>query len=546
MPRSTEATDIDARTRTRRRRATTTIVGLLATSAALLGGASSAWAGAGFGITPSVPQNVTIGSTGIPSALAITNLAFNNVGETGYETDSFQLSSITLVPSCGSQTVGSDCPAGFEDPGTIVPNPLTATGRAGTACAGRTFVIALSVPAQGKYTLTPDQPIVLGPSGGPLSGSRCIIDFTVDVPQFPGIDSDAIDAGLQTDQKAATVGFDITAGPNFNQPGSGTGTAQTTINKATPTIATVASANITQGAGSLSDQATISGLSLPIQGGGTVTFVLYGPNDSDCSTAIFTSSNQPITLNGSVGTAQSASFTPTAPGTYRWRAFYSGDANNNAVSGPCNAANESTTVAPPPTTPPPPPPPPPAVTPPPPPPPPPPAANNQPSTDDLHASARPGARRWRAVLPRHRCDSRPDRLPGIAVQRRRLRPSDRPRRLHARRQGRPDADAAQQRHPLRAEGQPADDAQGRAPHRCEDDVPQPERYARQDLEDDVQPVRTEGAVTRVHGLAAAHAQDPRAGFGSRGALDHQGRNQQGFGNTSARVYNRSWQAAVYG
>ena len=42
----------------------------------------------------------------------------------------------------------------------------------------------------------------------------------------------------------------------------------------------------------------------------------------------------------------SAPFTPTQPGTYRWIAAYSGDGNNNAVSGACNDPNESFTVAP--------------------------------------------------------------------------------------------------------------------------------------------------------------------------------------------------------
>ena len=47
-----------------------------------------------------------------------------------------------------------------------------------------------------------------------------------------------------------------------------------------------------------------------------------------------------------------------AAGTYRWIASYSGDANNAAVAGACNAANESVVVSPVPPPPPPPPPPP--------------------------------------------------------------------------------------------------------------------------------------------------------------------------------------------
>ncbi|MDX6677219.1 MAG: hypothetical protein QOE31_1271 [Solirubrobacteraceae bacterium] len=351
---------------TRRRRALPALVGATVMCVAMLGGASSAWAGAGFGITPSVPQNVSIGQTGVPSALAITNLAFNNIGETGYETDSFQLNLITLVPSCGSPLVGGDCPVGSRDPGVIVPSPLTATGRAGTACANRTFVLTNIDAAQGKYSFAPDQPIVLGPSGGSQAAARCIIDFLVNIVKLPTIDSD-VAGGLQTDQKASTAGLDITAGPNFNLPGSGTGTARTTVAPAQPAITTNASANIVLGAGNLSDQATVTGLVQPTANG-TVVFRLYGPNDNTCATAIYTSPAISLVLNGAqtVGTAQSPSHPPPAVGDYRWRAFYSGDANNLPISGLCNAANETTTVSAPPSTPPAAPPPP-AVTPPPPP-----------------------------------------------------------------------------------------------------------------------------------------------------------------------------------
>src|SRR5439155_1008553 len=40
----------------------------------------------------------------------------------------------------------------------------------------------------------------------------------------------------------------------------------------------------------------------------------------------------------------SAPFTPTAPGTYRWIATYSGDANYTAATTACNDANESSVV----------------------------------------------------------------------------------------------------------------------------------------------------------------------------------------------------------
>ena len=53
---------------------------------------------------------------------------------------------------------------------------------------------------------------------------------------------------------------------------------------------------------------------------GTLTFNLYGPDDSTCSGAAVFLSEVPVTGNG---VHNSKSFTPKAAGTYRWRVSYS-------------------------------------------------------------------------------------------------------------------------------------------------------------------------------------------------------------------------------
>jgi hypothetical protein len=106
-----------------------------------------------------------------------------------------------------------------------------------------------------------------------------------------------------------------------------------------PTIVTqVSDATITIG-DSVTDTATLSGGNNPT---GTIAFNVYGPNDATCTgTATLVSTE---TVNGN-GNYTSDSFTPTAVGTYRWIASYSGDANNAAVSGACNDANETVVVS---------------------------------------------------------------------------------------------------------------------------------------------------------------------------------------------------------
>ena len=123
----------------------------------------------------------------------------------------------------------------------------------------------------------------------------------------------------------------------------------TVVSPAGPSIETVATPNFVLGAGQLSDNATVSGLATPVAAQDEVVFRLYRGPDCDAGNLILTRTDTSLTYNATTtqATADSgAPFSPPGPGTYRWRAFYSGDDNNTAVSGPCNASNENTVVTP--------------------------------------------------------------------------------------------------------------------------------------------------------------------------------------------------------
>ena len=110
------------------------------------------------------------------------------------------------------------------------------------------------------------------------------------------------------------------------------------VSQATPTLITAATASATVGQ-AISDQATIDGNSPT----GTITFTAYGPDDATCAGApAYTSSA--VTVNGDGDYDTTPPFTPSTAGTYRWRATYSGDANNAAVATSCNDANEASVV----------------------------------------------------------------------------------------------------------------------------------------------------------------------------------------------------------
>ena len=92
----------------------------------------------------------------------------------------------------------------------------------------------------------------------------------------------------------------------------------------------------------ISDTATVSGTTPDATG--TVTFDLYGPDDVDCSGDVVFTSTVDTEREGDVLLATSEAFTPTEPGTYRWIASYSGDANNLPSAGACNDEGETSVV----------------------------------------------------------------------------------------------------------------------------------------------------------------------------------------------------------
>src|SRR2546422_156796 len=116
-----------------------------------------------------------------------------------------------------------------------------------------------------------------------------------------------------------------------------------TFTPAGPAISTVASGPVTVG-DAIHDVATLSGA---VGATGAVTFQVFAPGDTSCGTSLgaLAAASKRTDSNGN-GTYTSANFTTTTVGVYRWRAFFAGDAKNDAKSTPCNDRGESSTVTP--------------------------------------------------------------------------------------------------------------------------------------------------------------------------------------------------------
>ena len=106
------------------------------------------------------------------------------------------------------------------------------------------------------------------------------------------------------------------------------------VAKKLPAISTSATPTVTVGQ-DVTDTATLSGGFSPT---GTITFRAYS-NDT-CTTQLFTDT---ATVSGN-GDYTSDPYTTTAAGTIYWIASYGGDANNQAVSGACKDAGETSVV----------------------------------------------------------------------------------------------------------------------------------------------------------------------------------------------------------
>jgi len=286
--------------------------------------ASPASAGISMQSSITMPSATAAGQQDVNGSFTLTN-----INTPPNESESLTVTVMKLAPTCGATSTVSDlCPS--PDPGNFALSP-TATGGAGTACAGSTF--SVSAPdASGIVTFTRNGgPLVLPPPG---ATNNCTVNFIFDVLGIPAIDVDPGIANTQTRTNLLSSAHGINpALVVSNRP-----SLMTTVVRAAATLAT----NATDGVVGepIRDTATLTS---GVPGGptGTVTFSLYGPGDTNCTgSTVFVSPNRPL----SGGSATSSDYNPPAAGAYRWRASYSGDAEHLPLNAPCNSLNETSTV----------------------------------------------------------------------------------------------------------------------------------------------------------------------------------------------------------
>jgi hypothetical protein len=133
---------------------------------------------------------------------------------------------------------------------------------------------------------------------------------------------------------SSTPGVDSTT-----EVGCGDAAEQSQVNQAEPAIVTEAQTPVTVGA-TINDTATLSGGVSPT---GTITFKLYA-SQADCendANALFEDS---VDVDNGNADYTSGNYTTTTVGNFFWKASYSGDDNNSAVSGVCGEDGETSVV----------------------------------------------------------------------------------------------------------------------------------------------------------------------------------------------------------
>jgi len=225
---------------------------------------------------------VTVGQMGVPVSLTLVNNSSDDPG--GPPVDSNRTMTIDLVahtPACDIVDSTGTCPVGSREPGVfVVVGPGTGTG--GSSGCGGMWTISAPNSATGEVMFTPPGgpgTLILGPTSGPGSDTRCTIVFTVNVMALPANDANPTSPGIQTVQLARTMSH---FSDNAQLSGGGTGSDVTRVQGApTPTLTSTSTPTA-----SSTPTATPTATDTPTQ----------TPTNSPTRTPTFTPTNSPIPL----------------------------------------------------------------------------------------------------------------------------------------------------------------------------------------------------------------------------------------------------------
>ncbi len=250
----------------------------------------------------------------------------NNAAVSGRCGDANEQSVVLTPPEPGLDKTAKPASGSTVIPGQQIDYTVTVSNTGETAISGGTVT----------DTLPSDVTIVDGSISNEGTYSSGQITWTVDIA--PG--------GSVSLTYSVTVNSDAANGEELINTASFEQLTASTVHTVVVSSISTQATNAQLPAGSISDTATVSGLTAKATG--DVTFKLYGPSSTaDCSgTEVYKYTYAIGTVTNGVASVTSGSFTPMAAGSYWWVALYSGDKNNSPVSGKCGDEGEASTVSP--------------------------------------------------------------------------------------------------------------------------------------------------------------------------------------------------------
>ncbi len=279
--------------------------------------------------------NVFTGDTRSSQSLTATlfDYSLGNLGECTSTTVTTPSVTTSEIPASGTLSVTDSAKIGVTGisafTGTLTfficgPSALASTGSCTTG--GDQIGTTQTIHAAGTFSSTPATVTEVG--------RYCWrAEFSGDsVAGVPGSKDDSTGECFTVTPKQPTLSTQAGSGPvDFGNPVTDTATLGNTANH--------------QGSGGVGSDQSINPAAPGGAAGGSITFTLV---KSDCSTAATGTGTNPqsVTVTGNA-TYGPVSFTPDAPGTYYWKASYTGDSPNTlgvSHNGDCKDTNEAVVV----------------------------------------------------------------------------------------------------------------------------------------------------------------------------------------------------------
>jgi LPXTG-site transpeptidase (sortase) family protein len=301
-------------------------------------GASGSFSIIAYSQVTNVPTSSISGNVAVYPGSATPGLTAAEVGGTIYLANAQALAAKSDAQAAYTNLNGQTCDHSYLG---VTDLTLLSSLGPGVYCAPGGFILTgnLNLTGSGVWIFKSGSTIITSPSSSVTGGDPCNLWWTA--VSSVTLDTTTAFRGTVIASDSITMNTNATLNGRVWALNGAVTLDHNTINGptcgSTPTVTTTASGPVTVG-DAITDTLHLSGGSSPTGG---IAFDLYAPGDTTCATLLTTLTGPAIS---GAGNYTSSSFATTTIGNYRWKAHYSGDANNTNINTACNDPNEISVV----------------------------------------------------------------------------------------------------------------------------------------------------------------------------------------------------------